>query len=63
MTHFVVIYAPMASWYPRRRPTYPTSDVMMDLDPWRSPGVVEVVEEAYETPCLMKKPLDPHLMS
>ena len=32
-------------------------NVMMDLDPWGSPGVVEVVKEAYEAPCLMKKPV------
>ena len=28
---------------------------MMDLDPWRSPGMAEAVEEAYEAPCLIKK--------
>ena len=55
MTHFVVIHALMTLWYPRRRPTNPTSDVMMDLDPWRSPGMAKAVEEACETPCLMKK--------
>ena len=59
MTHFVVIHALMMSWCPKRRPSNLTGDVMMDLDPWRSPGVVEVVEEAYEAPCLMKNPLDP----
>ena len=48
MTHFVVIHALMMSWYP-------TCDVMMDLVSWGSPGVVEVVEETHEDPCLMKK--------
>ena len=56
MTHSVVIHALMVSWYPRRRPTYPTSDVMMDLNPLGSPSVVEAVEEAYEASCLLKKP-------
>ena len=56
MTHYMVIHALMMSWYPRRRPSNPTGDVMMDLDPWRSPSVVEVVEEAYEATYLMKKP-------
>jgi hypothetical protein len=46
----------MGSWYTRKRFGNPTGDVMMDLDPWRSPVVVNVVEEAYEAPCLMKKP-------
>ena len=55
MTHSVVIHALMMLWYPRRRPTNPTGDVMMDLDPWRSPGMAEAVEEACEAPCLMKK--------
>ena len=54
MTHSVVIHALMVSWYPRRRPSYPTCDVMMNLDPWRSSGVVEVVEE------VLKKSLVPH---
>ena len=62
MTHYVAIHDLMVSWYPKRRSSNPTSDVMMDLDPWRSPGVVEVVEEAYEASCLMKKSLDPHLV-
>ena len=39
---------------------------MMDLDPWRSPGVVEVVEESHEASCLiknlLKKFFDPHLV-
>ena len=56
MTHYVVIHALMVSWYPRRRCSNPIGDVMMDLDPWRSLGVVEMVEEAYEAPFLMKKP-------
>ena len=56
MTHSMVIHALMMSWYPRRRPSNHTGDVMIDLDPWRSPGVVEVVEEAYEASCLLKKP-------
>ena len=55
MTHPVVIHALMVSWYPRRRFGNPTGDVMMDLDPWRSPCVVEVVEEAHEVSFLMKK--------
>ena len=56
MTHYVVIHALMVSWYPIRRASYPTDDVMMDLDPWGSPSVVEVVEEAYEASFLLKKP-------
>ena len=59
MTHYVVIHALMVSWYPRRRPSYPTSNIMLDLDPWESPSVVEVVKEDYEAPCLMKKPKKP----
>ena len=55
MTHSVVIHALMVSWYPRRRPINPTGDAMMDLDPWRSSCVVEVVEEAHEASYLMKK--------
>ena len=39
MTHSVVIYALMVSWYPRRRPIYPTSDGTMDFGPWRPHGV------------------------
>ena len=50
----MVIHALMVLWYPWRRSTNPTFDVMVDLDPWRSPGVVEVAKEAYETPHLMK---------
>ena len=57
MTHYDAIHALMMSWYPKRRPSNPTSDVMMDLDPWRSLDVVEVVEEA------LKKSLDPHFMA
>ena len=34
---------------------------MMDLDPCRSSCVVEVVEEAHEASCMVKKPLE-HLM-
>ena len=56
MTYYVVIHALMMSWYPKRRPSHPTGDVMMDIDPWRSPGVVEVIEEPYESPFLMKNP-------
>ena len=41
MTHYVVIHALMMSWYP-------TGDVMMDLDPWRSLSVGEVVKEGLE---------------
>ena len=55
MTHFLVIHALMVSGYPGRRYRNPTGDLMMDFNPWRSPGVVKVVEEAYESPCLMKK--------
>ena len=50
MTHSMVIHALMVSWYPGRRSRNPTGDVMMDLDPWRYLGVVEVVEEEYEAP-------------
>ena len=46
----------MVSWYPRRRFGNATGDVMMDPDPWRSPCVVKMVEEAYEASYLMKKP-------
>ena len=56
MAHSIVIHALMVSWYPRRRSSDPTSDVMMDLDPWRYIGMVEVVEEAYEEPFLMNNP-------
>ena len=49
MTHSVVIHALMVSWYPRRRFGNHTGHVMMDVGPWRSPGVVEVVEEFHET--------------
>ena len=56
MTHYVVIHALMMSWYPRRRPSNPIGDAMVDLDPWRSLGVGKVVEEAHEASCLMKKP-------
>ena len=48
MTHSVVIHALMVSWYPKRRSGIPTGDVMMDLDPWRSLGVGEVVKEGLE---------------
>ena len=48
MTHYVVIHALMMSWYP-------TGDVRMDLDPWRSLGVGEVVKEANDASCVMKK--------
>ena len=57
MTHSMVIYALIVSWYARRRPSYPTGNIMLDLDPWESSSVVEVVKEAYEAPCLMKKPM------
>ena len=46
MTHSMVIHVLMVSWYPRIRSNNPTSDVIMDLDHWRSLGVVEVVEES-----------------
>ena len=49
MTHSVLIHALMVSWYPRRRFGKPTGDVMMDLDPWMTLGVVEVVEEIHES--------------
>ena len=61
MTHYMVIHALMVSWYPRRRPSNPTGDGMMGLDPCRSSCVVEVVEEAHEATCMVKKPLE-HLM-
>ena len=48
MTHSVVIYALMGSWYPRRRPGNPIGGGMMELDPLRSSYVTEVVEEVYE---------------
>ena len=63
MTHSMVIHSMIVSWYTMIRPSKPTVDVMMDLDPWRSFVVVEVVEEAYEDSCLMKKPLEPHLVA
>ena len=50
MTHFVVIYALIMSWYPRIIPSYPIGDIMLD-------HVVEAVKEDHETPCLMKKPM------
>ena len=56
MTHSIAIHALMMSWYPRRMPSNPTGDVMMNLDPWRSRGVAEVAEDAYEASCLLKKP-------
>ena len=56
MTLSVVICVLLRSWYPRKRSSNPIGDVMMDIDPWRSPSVVEVVEEAYEAPFLMKNP-------
>ena len=40
-----------------RRPNYPTDDVMMDLDPWKSLGMVEVVEESHESPWHVKETL------
>ena len=55
MTHYVVIHALMVSWYLRRRPSNPTDDVMMNLDPWKNPGMVEVVEEAHEAPWNVKE--------
>ena len=55
MTSSMAIHALMVSWYPRRRPINPTGDAMMDLDPWRSSCVVEVVEEAHEASYLTKK--------
>ena len=51
-------HALMMSWYPKRRLSDPRGDVMMDIDSWRSPGVGEVVEEAHEASCLMKKLLN-----
>ena len=59
MTHFVVIHALLVSWYHKRRPDNPIGDVMMDLNYWRSPGVVDMVEEAQEA---LKKSLDPQVM-
>ena len=57
MTHFVVIHALMVSWYPGRRPSYLTGDIMLDIDPWRYPCVAEVVKEDHETFFLMKNPM------
>ena len=57
MTHSVVIQALMVSWLPTRIPSYPTSDIMLDLDLWGYPSVAKVVKEAYEAPCLMKNPM------
>ena len=56
----MVIHVLMVSWYPRRRFGNPTGNVMMDLEPWGSPGVVEVIEETHEDPCLIKKALTNH---
>ena len=56
MTHSVGIHALMVSWYPRRRSGNPTGVVMINLDPWRSPCVVKVVEEAHDALGLIKKP-------
>ena len=50
MTHYVVIHALMVSWYPKRRTGNPIGDVMMDIDPWRSLGVVEVVKKPMKSP-------------
>ena len=58
MTHYVVIYSLIWSWYPRRRLGNPTRGGMMDLDLCRSSCVVEVVEEACEASCMVKKPLE-----
>ena len=55
MTHSMVIHALMASQYPMRRPNYPTDDVIMDIDPWKSPGMVDVAEEAHEAPWHVKE--------
>ena len=57
MIHSVVIHALMVSQYPMIRPSCPTGNIMLDLDPWGYPSVVEVVKEAYEAPFLMKKPM------
>ena len=62
MTHSVVIYAMMVSWYPMRRLSYLTGNIMLDLDPWGSPSVVEVFVEAHEASVMVKKYLDPHLL-
>ena len=45
--HYVVMHALMGLWYPRRRFGNPTCDVMMDLDPWRSPCMVEEYHESH----------------
>ena len=58
MTHYVVFYALMGSWYPRRRLGNPTGGGMMDLDPCRSYCVVEVVKEVHEASCMVKNPLE-----
>ena len=62
MTHYVVIHAMMMLWYPKRRPGNPIVGSMIDLDPWRSPGLVEVDVEAQEASVMVKKSLDPHLL-
>ena len=55
MTHYVVIHALMVSWYLRRRPNNPTGDVMMDIDPWKSYGMVEAIQGAHESPWHVKE--------
>ena len=55
MTQYVVIHAMIVSWYPGRLSRNPTCDLMVDIYPWRSPSVVEVVEEVHEDPSLIKK--------
>ena len=64
MTHSVVIHALIVSWYPKRRPSYLIGNIMLDLGPQCSIGVVKVVKEAHEASCVikkaLKKPFDPH---
>ena len=64
MTHYVVIHALIVSWYPRRRPSYLTGNIMLDIGPQWSIGVVKVVKEAHDSSYVikksLKKPLDPH---
>ena len=55
MTHYVVIHALMKSRYPRRRTSNPKVDFMMDIDPLKSLGMVEVVEQTDEGPWHVKE--------
>ena len=63
MTHFVVIHALTGSCYPRRRSGNTIGNGMMDIDPWRSPCMVKVDEEAHEVSCLIEEVLGPKIWS